>query len=143
MMLYFLYLLILIISGILAIPTLILSKKPSAKDLLDKVLPYQGWFGVIIIFIGLFEIIDLLSEANLYFTFGFGGRWVLLLVTAIIMIILGFLLGFNLINHYILSKNPKSQVTGKNLITKLLPFQNILGIAAIVLGLFLLIMRIF
>jgi len=132
------YSLILIIAGVLAIPALILSKRPSAKDILDKVAPYQGWFGIAILILGLWNVVDLLIDANFYFAFGLGGSWVLLFVSSAVMAILGFILGFNLINVHLLSKNPKSEENGQKLMTKLMPLQNIFGIAAIVLGIILL-----
>jgi len=138
MAMYIIYSLILIIAGILAIPALILSKRPSAKDILDKVAPYQGWFGIAILILGLWNVVDLLIDANFYFAFGLGGSWVLLFVSSAVMAILGFILGFNLINVHLLSKNPKSEENGQKLMTKLMPLQNIFGIAAIVLGIILL-----
>jgi len=37
----------LVLLSIIAVPSLILSKKPDAKELLKKIEPYQGWiFGV-------------------------------------------------------------------------------------------------
>jgi len=132
------YSLILIIAGVLAIPALILSKRPSAKEIIDKVAPYQGWFGVAILILGLWNVVDLLIDANFYFTFGLGGSWVLLFASAVVMTVLGFVLGFNLINVHVLSKNAKSEENGQKLMTKLIPLQNIFGIAAIVLGVILL-----
>jgi len=37
----------LILLSIVAVPSLILSKKPNAKELLEKVEPYQGWIGLV------------------------------------------------------------------------------------------------
>ncbi|WP_392562147.1 DUF4083 family protein [Orbus sturtevantii] len=140
---YIVYSLILIISGVLTIPTLILSKRPSSQELLGKIAPYQGWLGVVILVLGIWDLIGLLINANFYFTFNASGTWILLVAIALIMIILGFILGFNLINKYILSKNPKSEEKGQNLIAKLLPLQSIFGTASIVLGVLLLITAIF
>lgn len=38
---------VLIVLGALALPSLIGAKAPGAKDLLDKVAPFQGWIGAI------------------------------------------------------------------------------------------------
>ena len=37
----------LILLSIIAVPSLILSKKPNAAELLAKIEPYQGWIGLI------------------------------------------------------------------------------------------------
>ncbi len=59
----------LIILGILAAPSLLLSKKPNAKELLDKITPYQGWIGLGFCFWGLWGIIQALLNIDLtYFT---------------------------------------------------------------------------
>ena len=36
-----------ILGGILAASSLIIAKKPNAKELIDKLTPYQGWIGLI------------------------------------------------------------------------------------------------
>ena len=36
---------VLVVLGALALPSLIAAKAPNAKDLLDKIAPYQGWIG--------------------------------------------------------------------------------------------------
>lgn len=125
---------VLIISGILAVPSLILSKKPDAKDLLDKVTPYQGWFGVIVLVWGIWSLISLLLHSAVLLSNGFIGLFILLLAIAVVEIVLGFILGFGLINSYILSKNTKSEEKGRQLLAKLLPLQGMFGIAAIILG---------
>lgn len=134
--------LILIISGILAVPSLILSKKPDAKAILDKVTPYQGWFGVVILIWGIWQIFSLLLNIGFFFGNGLVGVWILSLVISAVEVILGFILGFNLINTYVLSKNPKSEEKGKQLLAKLVPLQGVVGIAAIALGIIALVLSI-
>ncbi len=48
--------LLLILLGILAVPSLLLSRKPEARELLDKITPYQGWIGVVFCIIGLLNL---------------------------------------------------------------------------------------
>lgn len=124
---------ILIISGCLAIPSLIISKKPDAKVLFDKISPYQGWLGLIILIWGLWSIISTL----LHMKSMLGSSlilWILYFAIAIVEVLLGFIFSFNLINQYVFSKNEKSQEKAQQLLTKLLPLQGNLGIAAIILG---------
>ena len=48
----------LILLSIIAVPSLILSKKPNAQELLDKVAPYQGWIGLVFCFFGVWGVIS-------------------------------------------------------------------------------------
>ena len=49
----------LIILGLLAIPSL-LANKPSAKALLEKLVPFQGWIGVVFFIGGVFGVIQVI-----------------------------------------------------------------------------------
>jgi hypothetical protein len=42
--------LITIAGGILAASALIIARKPNAKQLVDKITPYQGWIGIVMFF---------------------------------------------------------------------------------------------
>ncbi|XKM12746.1 hypothetical protein RCS94_06875 [Orbaceae bacterium ac157xtp] len=127
-----LYIILLIILGIVASPSIILSKKPDAKEWLDKITPYQGWMGVIVCIVGIWRIIEgliwleVLASQPLV--------WIIWMVVAFVEFALGFIMGFGLINTYVLSKNEKTEEKGQQLIAKLQPLQGKLGIAAIVIG---------
>lgn len=122
----------LILLGLLAIPSLVLKKKPNAKELFDKIAPYQGIVGIIAAIWGLWGLIwqivgiGAISYAPLWWIFG---TLVCLVVTA-----LGFILGYGLIQKYALSKNEAAKEKGEQVLKKLLPLQGTLGIISIVLG---------
>jgi len=122
----------LIILGLLAVPSLLLSKKPNAKELFDKVAPYQGWIGVVFAFWGLWGIISAvlnigwLTSAPIY--------WISWLAVSVVEAALGFILGYGLIAKHALSKNAQAAQKGEELLAKLTPLQGKLGIFAIVLG---------
>lgn len=126
------YGLLLIVLGILAVPSLILSKKPDAKELLDKVAPYQGWIGVVFAFWGIWGIVS--SILNLGWLTSFPIYWVIFLLVALVEFSLGFIMGYGLIAKYALSKNAEAAAKGEELLAKLAPLQGKLGIVAIVLG---------
>ncbi len=127
------YGLTLIFLGLLAVPSLILSKKPDAKALFDKVAPYQGWIGVIFCLWGIWGIIDsLLNISPLLSLVPF--LWIIWFVGTVLMALLGFILGFGLIKKHALSKNPAADAKGEAFLKKLLPLQGMLGILAIVVG---------
>ena len=133
----------LIILGLLAIPSLVLSKKPDAKEMFDKVAPYQGWFGTVWAIWGLWNIIDCFLNLSLL---GLGTPgvivWALWLLVSVVTAGLGFILGYGLIQKYALSKNEKAAEAGEKVLAKLIPLQGTMGIVAIALGILAIIVNI-
>lgn len=125
---------LLIIAGILAVPSLRKSKNRDAKSVINKVSPYQGWIGVIVTIWGIWSLISVIRYSDVLLNYGYTSLWILSIAIAVVAIILGFILGFNLVDRYLLSKSHASGVKGKKLIDKLLPFQKFFGILAIILG---------
>ena len=123
----------LIILGLLAAPSLLLSKRPDAKELFDKVAPYQGWIGLVFAFWGLWGIISCILSLGLIGILPI--YWLTWLLVSVVEAGLGFILGYGLINRYVLSKNEQAAEKGKQLLAKLIPLQGTLGIVAIALGL--------
>ena len=134
---------LLIVLGLLAIPSLILSKKPDAKELFDKVAPYQGWFGLVWAVFGIIDIVRCFLNIG-WLGLGTYGivLWVVWLLVSVVTACLGFILGYGLIQKYALSKNEKAAAAGEQVLAKLLPLQGTMGIIAIVLGLLALIANI-
>jgi len=121
----------LVLLSIIAVPSLILSKKPNAKELLDKVAPYQGWIGVVFCFWGIWGIISAflnmgwLSVAPVW--------WVTLLAGSIVEAGLGFMLGYGLISEY-LAKNDEAKQKAELIRAKIAPKQGQLGLLGLVVG---------
>ncbi|EKP14657.1 hypothetical protein LEP1GSC191_3389 [Leptospira borgpetersenii serovar Mini str. 201000851] len=119
--------------SILAVPSLLLAKKPDAKELLAKISPYQGWIGLVFFFWGIYGIVfqgllglGMISTWPIY--------WVTLLAGNIVQTVLGFILGFGTISTYVLSKNEEAKKKGAELLAKLAPIQGKLGIIGIAVG---------
>lgn len=127
---------LLIILGILAVPSLLLSKKPNAQELLDKIAPYQGWIGVVFFIWGVFGLIGCFISSFGYLSNGVVGivYWILNLAVALVELALGFMMGYSLIAKYALSKNETAKQKGEQMLAKLAPIQGKLGIAAIIIG---------
>ncbi len=117
---------ILIVGGALGAASLIIKKKPEAAAIIGKISPYQGIIGIVLLVWG---IIKLLS-AFAWLSEGLAG--IVGFATAIVMILLGFLLGFSLIAKFLGEK-------GESIFSKISPFQGTLGIIGILTGLFWLI----
>ncbi len=126
------YGILLIVLGILAVPSLLLSKKPNAKELLDKITPYQGWIGVVFCIWGVWGIIQAILGLSVLSHFPI--VWILWMLTSVVTASLGFILGYGMISQNLLAKNETAKEKGEQLLAKLAPLQGKLGIAAIVIG---------
>jgi D-alanyl-lipoteichoic acid acyltransferase DltB (MBOAT superfamily) len=124
--------LITIAGGILAASALIVARKPNAKDLIDKLTPYQGWIGIVMFLWGIYatftcvRYIGVLSDAPIL--------WTLSLASAVADLVVGFLLGFGLITKYTLDGNPVARARGQQLRERLARYQGAFGLLAIAMG---------
>ncbi|MGH9885464.1 MAG: hypothetical protein ACREBE_08035 [bacterium] len=124
--------LITIAGGILAASALIIARKPNAKDLIDKITPYQGWIGIVMFFWGVWAVLDcvrfmsLLSARPLF--------WIFWLASGVADLVVGFLLGFGLITKYVLSRNAAAMARGQKLRATLAAYQGVFGLFAIAMG---------
>jgi len=122
----------LVVLGILAVPSLLLAKKPDAKEILDKITPYQGWIGLVFCFWGVWGIIN--AILNIGWLTSAPIWWATSAAGAFVTAALGFLLGYSLIAKYVLSKNEEAKKKGEELLAKLQPMQGKVGLIAIGLG---------
>jgi hypothetical protein len=118
------------ILGILGASSLIIAKKPDAKELIAKLAPYQGWIGAVSALWGAWAIISAvlhigwLTSAPIY--------WVTFLGDGALQLALGLLLGVGVLKSFI--KDPTASAKLDQTITKLAPYQGTLGLVAIGLG---------
>ena len=119
--------------GVLAVPNLLLAKKPEAKELLAKITPYQGWIGAISALYGVWGIIS--SILSLGWIAHWPIYWATYLAVAVVQLALGLLLGVGVLKQFI--KAPAAQEKMDQTIAKLAPKQGLLGLIAIGLGIWL------
>jgi hypothetical protein len=124
--------LITIAGGILAASALIIARKPNAKQLIDKLTPYQGWIGVVMFFWGIWEVLGVVRSMSLISVYPV--RWILFLAIAVADLVVGFLLGFGLITKWTLSSSPAALARGQQIRGKLAGYQGAFGLLAIVTG---------
>src|SRR5215831_18024604 len=124
--------LITICGGILAASALIIARKPNAKQLIDKLTPYQGWIGVVMFGWGVFELLHVLSGMSLLSVRPF--FWVFWLASGVADLTVGFLLGFGLITKWAMSGSPQALARGQAIRAKLANYQGALGVLAICTG---------
>lgn len=116
--------------GVLAAPNLVLSKRPDAKQWLDKIAPYQGWIGAISALWGALIIVSAVLHLNWL------ARWPIYWATyaadGVLQLCLGLLLGVGVLKQFI--KSPQAVEKMDQTIAKLAPKQGLLGVIAIGLG---------
>lgn len=127
----------LVLLSIITVPSLVLSRKPNAKELLEKIEPYQGWIGLIFCIWGVWGIIS--SILNVNWLTSAPIWWSTLLAGSIIQALLGFMLGFALINKIVLGKSLEAQEKAAELRTKIAPKQGKLGLFGIALGIWVIV----
>jgi hypothetical protein len=134
----------LIVGGVLAMAGFIVSKKPDAKPLLDKLAPYQGMIGVFCLFYGVWDLITFLGNRaamSMMLKFpGIPGSIKIFFYTFyfvwLVEMLLGFLLGYGLIASKMGGKNPDMAAKGEAMQKKLAGIQVPLGVISILIGLY-------
>lgn len=129
---------VLLLGGVLGAANLIVGKKPNAKELIDKLTPYQGLIGVVLVIWGLRDVIGVLRTMTVLSVTPVW--WLLYLVTTLTELGLGFLLGYGLISKYVLSRNPQAMQKGQEFQAKLVKYQGPLGVVAIALAILFLLL---
>mgnify|MGYP006277784385 CR=1 FL=1 len=134
----FFYGLWLTVLGILAAPNIIVSRKPEAKEWIDKLVPFQGWMGVISTVWGIIALIRFLT--NLQWV----KHWpVLAQITTIVYIllflILGILLGINVMKSFVKDEGAKAKID--DMVSKLAPKQGTFGLIALIVGVWIMLDR--
>lgn len=122
----------LILLSIIAVPSLILSKKPNAKELLEKITPYQGWIGIVFCFWGIWGIIH--TVLNMGWLASIPIWWSTLLAGSIVEAGLGFMLGYGLINKMLLSGSESAKQKAEKIREKIAPKQGKLGVLGLIVG---------
>ena len=120
---------VLFVGGVLGAASLIVAKKPDAKNLIDKLTPYQGFIGVVLVLWGIWDVIGVLRSLGSFSVF-----WLVWLITAVTELALGFLLGYGLISKYVLGGSPQALEKGQQLRAKLAVYQGPLGVVAVCLA---------
>jgi hypothetical protein len=119
--------------GVLAVPSMIIAKKPNAKELIGKIAPYQGWIGAVSCLWGVWGIIG--AVLNLSWLTAAPIYWATWLADSVLQFALGLILGIGVLKTFI--KAPQAQAKMDETLAKLTPKQGMLGLAAIGVGIWM------
>jgi hypothetical protein len=128
--------LVLIILGALCIPALVAEKSPKAKELLDKIVPFQGIVGVVAFVWGVVALIQCVIGLSL-FALGLRGiiQWITMLASAALLLCTGAILGWALIQKHLLEKASDSvKAKAEESFAKIAALQPKIGLASIIFG---------
>jgi hypothetical protein len=120
----------LLVLGVVAVPSLVIAKRPDAKQMIDKLTPYQGWIGAVSCLWGVWGIISCILNLGLLSTHPIW--WASWLAGSVLQAALGLILGIGTLKTFI--KNPQAQAKMDETLTKIQPKQGVLGLAAIGVG---------
>ena len=125
------------LAGVLAASGLILSKRPDAKEMINKITPYQGLIGVALLGYGVYYWITW----HVFFSAALHFKPVLPSLTMLAFffdsLLLGLILGAPLIGKWAGGGNADKVADMQK---KLVPYQTILGVIGLVDGLLLVLM---
>ncbi len=111
--------------GILAAASLIIKFKAESKDLIEKITPFQGIVGLVLLGWGVWGLIQLIRAMS---------HGVVLVVPTIFVaaqLVVGFLLSFGLLSQFLFSKSEAAKQKGENIRAKLAAYQGVLGLVLI------------
>jgi hypothetical protein len=131
--------LLIIVGGILAISALIVAKKPEAKQLIDKLTPYQALIGIVMLAWGVISLIRGLKGISFAFKF-VPGFTVITLAMVASSILLGFMFGMPQIAKWAPGES-NAEVKALELSRKLAPYQVVLGLIGIGSALIFIVVR--
>jgi len=132
-----------IVGALICLSSFIIAKKPSAKNVFEKIQPYQGAFGVVLIVIALWELWDKVISGyrgldKSVFSILMDSRMgndsfaaISLLLYVLAAIVIGFILGFGLIANWIPGEG-KAEKKGLEIQKKLLGLSLPIGVVGLV-----------
>ena len=119
--------------GILAAPNLIIAKKPEAKEIIAKMAPYQGWMGAVSAVWGIVKVIQTFRYFSFFSIIPVGV--ITMIVSALLTLALGLLLGIGVIKSFVGSEDAKAKMD--EMMAKLAPKQGKLGLLGIIVGIWM------
>jgi hypothetical protein len=119
---------LLILGGILAASSLIVAKKPDAKEMIAKIAPYQAIIGIILLLDGIYYTFIYIGIGNLIKA---PGQWLIGGLCLWGMMVSSILLGIMFGMPMVAKMSASGAAKGEEMAKKLAPFQTLIGLVAI------------
>jgi hypothetical protein len=124
----------LVLLGVLGASGFITAKRPDAKEWIAKLAPYQGWIGAVSLLWGVVWLIrSIFNLGQLRYA---PVAWVTWTAGALVLSALGLLLGVSVLRSFA-QDSPDAVARMDETIAKLTPYQSRLGLASIVVGIWI------
>lgn len=121
--------------GVLGAASLIIARRPDAREAIAKLAPYQGWIGASSAVYGLYGVVN--AILNIGWLTSSPIFWVTYTADAVLLLCLGLLLGVGVLKTFI--KDPRATAKLDEAIAKLAPFQGTMGLVAIGVGIWMIV----
>jgi hypothetical protein len=131
---------LMIVIGALAAMSLISVMVKDSEKLLNVIVPFQGYLGIVAFIWGIWGIIECIL--GLSWIAHWPIWWITLLAISLVELVIGFILGFSLLSKYVLSKNEEAKKKAEEMLAKLTPYKVTLGLIGIGAGVWALIYNI-
>ena len=118
--------LVLLAGGVIGSASIIIAKRPDAKDVVDKLMPFQGLIGVVLLLWGIVDVFNVLRSLRWMHLAPFW--WLVYLATTVTELGLGFLLAYGLITRF---TSGQAAEKARQVHVKLAGYQSSLGLTAI------------
>lgn len=120
---------VLIAGGILATASLIVAKKPNARELIAKIQPFQASIGVFLLVMGIINLLRFLPHIKQVIDMAPALAAVIMAVIAC-SVLLGLMFGMPIVARF----SPQGAAKGEELAKQLAPFHTLIGVVGIVAG---------
>ena len=124
--------LLMIVIGAIAAMSLITTIVKDSEKLLNVIVPFQGYLGIVAFIWGIWGLISCIL--GLGWIAQWPIWWITLLVMSLAETVIGFMLGFGLLSKYVLSKNEEAKKKAEETLAKLAPYKVTLGMIGIGAG---------
>jgi hypothetical protein len=121
--------LVLLAGGLIGASALIIARRPDAKDVIDKLLPFQGLIGIVLLLWGVVDVFGVIRSMRWMSIAPFW--WLVFVVSTLVELGLGFLLAYSLITKFTSGQASEKAAQAYG---RLAGYQSTLGVTAIVLG---------
>src|SRR6185436_20115660 len=118
--------LVLLLGGLIGASNIVIAKRPDAKDMIDKLIPFQGIIGVVLLLWGVVGVFDVLRTLRWMHLAPFW--WLVFVATVVTELGLGFLLAYGLISKF---TGGGAADKARQMHAKISGYQSTLGLTAI------------